>query len=57
MQIIFDALVAAFEEDRAMITAQARMLALAPYAAMLPLHFDAALVRLPRERFIPMPRC
>jgi nitrite reductase/ring-hydroxylating ferredoxin subunit len=45
MQIIFDALVAAFEEDRAMITAQARMLALAPGAPMLPLHFDTALVR------------
>lgn len=45
MQIIFDALVGAFEEDRAMITAQARTLALSPAAAMLPLHFDAALTR------------
>ena len=45
VQIIFDALVAAFEEDRAMITAQAGILALSPDAPMLPLHFDAALTR------------
>lgn len=45
MQIIFDSLLGAFEEDRAMITAQAGVLDLLPQAAMLPLHFDAALTR------------
>lgn len=43
--IIYEALVAAFEEDRAMITAQARALALAPDEPLMPLHFDAALTR------------
>lgn len=47
-QRIFDNLLAAFEEDRQMITAQARNLALDPQARMLPLAMDAALVRFRR---------
>jgi vanillate O-demethylase monooxygenase subunit len=44
-QRIFDSLLAAFDEDRRMITAQARTLALDPDWPMLPLAMDAALVR------------
>ncbi len=47
-QSLFDGLLAAFEEDRAMILAQARNLALGPGRAMLPLHMDAALARFRR---------
>ncbi|MCA0243645.1 MAG: aromatic ring-hydroxylating dioxygenase subunit alpha [Proteobacteria bacterium] len=47
-QRIFDSLLTAFEEDRQMITAQARNLALDPAAPMLPLAMDAALVRFRR---------
>ena len=42
-QGLFDGLCAAFEEDRQMIIAQARNLALQPGRPMLPLHMDAAL--------------
>ncbi len=45
VQSIYDSLVGAFEEDRAMITAQARNIARDPDARMLPLAMDAALVR------------
>jgi phenylpropionate dioxygenase-like ring-hydroxylating dioxygenase large terminal subunit len=45
MQIIYSALLAAFEEDRSMITAQARAMAAAPGLPTTPLHFDAALTR------------
>ncbi len=45
VQIIYTALIAAFNEDRDIITAQARNIALQPDAPMLPLHIDAALVR------------
>jgi phenylpropionate dioxygenase-like ring-hydroxylating dioxygenase large terminal subunit len=44
-QSIYDSLVSAFEEDRAMISAQHRNLGLAGGAAMVPLHFDAALLQ------------
>jgi len=47
-QRIFDSLLTAFEEDRQMITAQARNLALDPAAPMLPLAMDAALMRFRR---------
>lgn len=47
-QRIFDSLLTAFEEDRRMIAAQARNLALTPEATMLPLPMDAALVRFRR---------
>ena len=40
--------VRAFEEDRAMITAQHRNIALAPDAPMLPLAMDAALLQFRR---------
>ncbi len=42
---IYDSLVAAFEEDRAMISAQHRNLGRSGGAAMVPLHFDAALMQ------------
>lgn len=45
---IYNGLVAAFEEDRDMITAQSRVLAARPDAPMLPLAMDAALVRFRR---------
>ena len=45
VQSIYDSLVGAFEEDRAMITAQARNIARHPDARMLPLAMDAALIR------------
>ena len=45
---LFKVLVLAFEEDRAMITAQAREIERDPEAAMLPLAMDAALVRFRR---------
>lgn len=44
-QIIFNALVEAFNEDRDMITAQFRNLAPEAEDNMMPLHFDTALVR------------
>ena len=47
-QALFDGLLAAFEEDRQMITAQARNLALKPGIPMLPLHMDAALLQFRR---------
>jgi len=47
-QALFDGLLAAFEEDRKMITAQARNLALKPGLPMLPLHMDAALLQFRR---------
>jgi vanillate O-demethylase monooxygenase subunit len=43
-QGLYGGLLAAFEEDRQMISAQARNLALRPGAPMLPLHMDAALL-------------
>jgi phenylpropionate dioxygenase-like ring-hydroxylating dioxygenase large terminal subunit len=45
---IFDSLVGAFEEDRAMIAAQARTIATDPSMPMLPLPMDAALLRFRR---------
>jgi vanillate O-demethylase monooxygenase subunit len=42
---IFDGLLRAFEEDRAMITAQAENIARQPLKAMLPLAMDAALIQ------------
>jgi vanillate O-demethylase monooxygenase subunit len=45
VQSIFDSLLGAFEEDRAMITAQARTIATDPSVPMLPLPMDAALLR------------
>ena len=45
---IYDSLLRAFEEDRAMITAQHRNIQLAPGAAMLPLGMDAALIQFRR---------
>lgn len=45
---LFDGLLAAFEEDRAMIAAQAGNLALAPGLPMLPLMMDKALVQFRR---------
>ena len=47
-QRIHEGLLVAFEEDRAMITAQARNIELAPEAPMLPLAMDAALVQFRR---------
>jgi phenylpropionate dioxygenase-like ring-hydroxylating dioxygenase large terminal subunit len=44
-QGLFDGLLAAFREDRDMISAQAKNLALDPQRPMLPLHMDAALQR------------
>ncbi len=45
---IYQSLVTAFEEDRAMITAQHRTIALDPSAPMLPMAMDAALVQFRR---------
>jgi len=47
-KIIHDALVVAFHEDRDMITAQARNIALNPQASMLPLAMDSALTQFRR---------
>ena len=44
-QRIYESLLVAFEEDRRMITAQARNIANHPQAPMLPLAMDAALVQ------------
>ncbi len=44
-QSIYDSLVGAFEEDRAMISAQHRNLGHPGGAPMVPLHFDSALVQ------------
>ncbi len=44
-QSIFDSLIGAFNEDRDMIRAQARTIAMNPSLPMLPLHMDAALTR------------
>ena len=44
-QSIYDSLITAFNEDREMIRAQARIVALDPQRPMLPLRMDAALVR------------
>jgi vanillate O-demethylase monooxygenase subunit len=48
VQSIHDSLLSAFDENRDMIRAQARNLALAPGAAMLALARDAALLRFRR---------
>ena len=48
VQSIYDSLVGAFEEDRAMITAQAQNIARSPSAKMIPLAMDSALVRFRR---------
>ncbi len=48
VQSIYDSLVGAFNEDRAMITAQAENIARSPGATMQPLAMDAALVRFRR---------
>jgi vanillate O-demethylase monooxygenase subunit len=45
---IFDGVVAAFDEDRDMITAQARNIARSPHTPMLPLAMDAALAQFRR---------
>jgi vanillate O-demethylase monooxygenase subunit len=45
VQGIFDSLITAFNEDRDMITAQARNLEREPGRALAPLHFDAALMQ------------
>jgi vanillate O-demethylase monooxygenase subunit len=47
-QTIFDALIGAFNEDRDMITAQARNIALRPGQPMLPLAMDSALLQFRR---------
>lgn len=47
-QTIYEGLLAAFEEDRRMITAQAESIARSPGARMLPLAMDAALMRFRR---------
>jgi hypothetical protein len=47
-KIIYDALVVAFNEDRDMITAQARNIALDPHTPMVPLAMDSALVQFRR---------
>ena len=48
VQSIFDSLVAAFNEDRDMIGAQARNLALSPGVKMMPLAMDVALIQFRR---------
>ncbi len=48
VQSIYDSLVAAFNEDRTVITAQAQSIARNPGAQMLPLAMDAALIRFRR---------
>ena len=45
---IYNSLVSAFEEDRAMITAQHEALKRSPDAVMLPLAMDAALMQFRR---------
>jgi vanillate O-demethylase monooxygenase subunit len=45
---IYEQLLVAFEEDRAMITAQAKNIAQNPSAPMLPLAMDAALIQFRR---------
>jgi phenylpropionate dioxygenase-like ring-hydroxylating dioxygenase large terminal subunit len=45
VESIYNSLVGAFDEDRAMITAQAQSIARNPGAKMMPLAMDAALVR------------
>ena len=47
-QTLFDSLLVAFNEDRDMITAQARNLAAKPGVPMLPLAMDAALIQFRR---------
>ena len=47
-QAIFDGLLATFHEDRKMISAQARNMALKPGVAMLPLAMDSALMQFRR---------
>jgi vanillate O-demethylase monooxygenase subunit len=47
-QTIYDSLVGAFHEDRDMITAQARNIALNPNAPMVPLAMDSALTQFRR---------
>ena len=42
---IYNSLIAAFEEDRDMISAQHRNMQIQPEARMMPLHFDAALMQ------------
>jgi vanillate O-demethylase monooxygenase subunit len=58
-QRIYESLLAAFEEDRRMITAQARNIAINPAAPMLPLAMDAALVQYRRivERALQAEQC
>ena len=48
MQSIYQSLVAAFDEDRDMISAQARNIARSPNSTMLPLGIDSALVQFRR---------
>ena len=48
VQSIYDSLVAAFDEDRDMITAQARNIARSPDTKMLPLAMDSALLQFRR---------
>jgi len=45
---VYNSLVQAFNEDRDMITAQARIIAMKPEAPMLPLAMDSALIRFRR---------
>ena len=58
-QRIYESLLAAFEEDRRMITAQARNIAINPAAPMLPLAMDAVLVQYRRivERALQTEQC
>ena len=48
VQSIYDSLVGAFNEDRAMISAQAESIARSPGTKMMPLAMDAALLRFRR---------
>jgi hypothetical protein len=48
VESIYDSLVGAFDEDRDMITAQARNMALNPQARMMPLAIDSALLQFRR---------
>ena len=48
VQSIYDSLVGAFNEDRDMISAQARNIARSPKSKMLPLGIDSALVQFRR---------
>jgi vanillate O-demethylase monooxygenase subunit len=48
MRTIYDSLIVAFNEDRDMITAQARNIERVPSAPMLPLATDAALIQFRR---------